>query len=302
MAFGNRHVGVDQAVQIGGQTRNVGHLGVVGEVHGRRLLGLHAGDGRVHRVGLELHRRGGRENARPAIHVELTIGQAKSVAGKEAAAGGVEITDVMTGMARRVENTDHPPGQRQLQPFGGFDHAIRRHRDQFAVQRLGPLRAIHGRHAGKQLGRLNHVACAAGVHHQLRIRKSLHEGPGPARVIEVDVGQQHVIHGLGRQPCFLQCLLHVVQRRVVTGIHQRRPAAVFDQVDRRHTRPRVSRIDGINSVPESPHLLHRHPLEKKHDSIHSQPLEGACEKSILRCAKKRLMSRQRDIKKEETSC
>ena len=52
-------------------------------------------------------------------------------------------------------------------------------------------------------------------------------------------------------------LLDVQQRRVVAGIHQRRPAAFLDQMNRRHPGTAVTRIHGINPVPERAHSLHR---------------------------------------------
>ena len=259
MALGDGHMGVDQAVQVGGETRYVGNLGVVGEVHGRRPLGFHAADGVVHRLGLELHRRGGREDAWPAVHVQRPIGQPEGVAGEEAAAPGVEVAHVMARMARGVEDADHPSGEVELEAIGGLDDALGRHRNQLAVELPGPLRPIHRRNASEQLGRLDHVPRATGVHHKLRVREGPHEGPRAAGVVEVDVGQQHEIHRLGRQPGRGEGLLHMHQRVVVAGIHQRGPAALLDQVDRCHVGAVVARLHRIDAVTESCQTLHCHP-------------------------------------------
>ena len=209
----------------------------------------------------------------------------------------------MAGVTRRVEHANHPPGQIQLQPLGGLDDAFRGDRNQLAVEFLRPLGAIHGRNPGEQLRRLGHVPCAAGMHHQLRVGESRHERPGATRVIEVNVGQQHVIHGLRRQPGFGQGLLHMHQRVVVAGIHQRRPSVLLDQVDRRHIRPRISGIHSVDAVPKSLQPLHGHLLEKGRDFIRQRQANNPCASSIfLLCKKRQIGPNRRMITRRETPC
>ena len=54
------------------------------------------------------------------------------------------------------------------------------------------------------------------------------------------------------------------QRGVVAGVHQGGAAVLFDAVDRRHARPRVTRIHGVDAIPEVRQTLHMPIPLKKH--------------------------------------
>jgi hypothetical protein len=56
----------------------------------------------------------------------------------------------------------------------------------------------------------------------------------------------------------------MAQGVVVAGIHQRRPAGLLDQVDGRHIGPRVTRIHGVDAIPEVRQTLHMPIPLKKH--------------------------------------
>ena len=76
---------------------------------------------------------------------------------------------------------------------------------------------------------------------------------------EISSLDPHEIHRLGRQPGRGEGLLHMHQRVVVAGIHQRGPAALLDQVDRCHVGAVVARLHRIDAVTESCQTLHCHP-------------------------------------------
>ena len=133
--------------------------------------------------------------------------------------GGV---DAHQGAAAEVESMT----------IAGGEDALDRHRRQVTVQPFGFTRTVNGLDGGEQRRRVGHVRRAARMHHQPGFGKGLHHRPGPAGVIQMDVGQENVIDAGRRQSQAPQGVQYPRQAGVGGGVHHGDPAAFDEEIDR----------------------------------------------------------------------
>lgn len=151
-------------------------------------------------------------------------------------------------MARRVDEFEQPAVEIEHETVVRFDHPRRVNRQDVAVHVGHRLFAIDGGGAGDQFRRVDHVACAARVHHQFGVREGAHHGARPARVIQVHVRQDDVAQRFRRDALLRQRRLHVTQRMAGAAIDQCRLIARTDEVDGRHAVADQVGVDGRNVV------------------------------------------------------
>ncbi len=245
---GDGHHGVDAAMQVVGQAFHVPHRAEMGEVDGRRFERHQASDRGMQRLGIELHRRGGGNNERPLVAVQLAIGQAEGVAAEYAPAAGVVDGVVVACMAGRVEAAQDAPGQVHLVAIGSFDHAPGRHWLERAVAAPHLLFAVDRRGSGPQFRRVDHVPCAARMHRQPCVRQGGHQPAGAAGVIQMHMGEDQPID-IGNRQSGLGQGLHQPRLRVVGAAVDEGAASVLDhQIGGVEVRPLEAGVDGVDAV------------------------------------------------------
>ena len=79
----------------------------------------------------------------------------------------------------------------------GLDDALCIDRHDFTVKFVGFFLAVNALRSGDELRRIRHVRRASRVYHAARIRQRLHQCPGAAGMVQVDVGQENVIDVTG---------------------------------------------------------------------------------------------------------
>jgi len=200
---GNQAIEMPQ--QLGALPLHVQYLAVVRQIHRLRLQSQQAPDRCPHFLGLELGRRRRWKDELPPIDIQLTVGQAEHIARENPVCLRIDNTDVVSRMPRRIEATQLPAIQIDNQAVDRLDDALGRHRQYLAVHALDILCPIHRRYTGYQPRRFRHVAGPTRMHDQLGVREGAHQTAGPAGMIEVDVGQYHVIHCRHPQPYALEC-------------------------------------------------------------------------------------------------
>ena len=94
------------------------------------------------------------------------------------------------------------------------------------------------------------MARAAGMDDEPRPRQPLHQLPGAACVVEVDVGEDHVVDGVRRDAEGVEGREQVRHRVARPDVDERGTAALDDQVARVEERPLESRVDGDDAVAE----------------------------------------------------
>ena len=151
-------------------------------------------------------------------------------------------------VARRVVGRERAPGQVHRRAVGRLDHAIGRHRDDVAVHGGGRLDAVYVARRRHQLRRIDHVAGAARMHDELRVRGLRHQQAGAARVVEVHVGQHDVVDDLGTEALVGERREHVGDGIVGPAVDDGDASLLDDDVDRVQLRPDVTRVDGADAV------------------------------------------------------
>ena len=160
---------IDLFDEFGSESRHVGDARVMRQVHRLGLAGGHARS-RPSSPGLELHRRRGREDECAARGVEFPVRDAEGVAGEEGAGAVVAVADVMAAwpgvsntVSRRLPSTSSRPRWPRRCARAAPVSACRRCAHH--------VLAVDGRGAGHQRRRIDHVAHAARMHDQLRVRQ-----------------------------------------------------------------------------------------------------------------------------------
>ena len=163
---------------------------------------------------------------------------------------------MVTGMAGSVPADQGPARQLEGKPFPGSDDPVGRHGRRFAIQPVRFRRAVDGPHGGKQFSRVRHVRHPAWMHHQARIRESLHQDSGAASVIEMDMRQKHVVHAGRGQPQNVQ-RVHDSSARCVTGSVDDDGATLLDdEMDGGQLGAEITGIEGVNAVIVAQQLKH----------------------------------------------
>ena len=85
------------------------------------------------------------------------------------------------------------------------------------------------------------------MHHQPGFGKGLHHRPGPAGVVQMDVGQEDVIDAGRRQSQAPQGVQYPRQAGVGGGVHHGDPAAFDEKVNRGELGAEVAGVHGINA-------------------------------------------------------
>ena len=120
-------------------------------------------------------------------------------------------------------------------------------REYLAVQLIETIFAVHGLRTGNQFGRIGHVSSPTRMYHGARIGQRLHQQAGTTRVIQVDVGQKHVVD-IGRiERPTIEGFEQTGNARVGAGVDERAAAVVRDEVTGVEQRSNVVRIDRCNA-------------------------------------------------------
>ena len=92
------------------------------------------------------------------------------------------------------------------------------------------------------------VARTTRVHSQVRLGKSCHQLTGTACVIQMHVGEDDVVHLLGRDALCRKGRYHVRCRVRGPGVDNRGAALLYDQMDRGLLPAVVDAVDGADAV------------------------------------------------------
>ena len=247
LALGQRHLRLDLAQQIAAQARYVPNPAEVGEVQRGRPEGQQPFHRRPHGRRVELGGRDGGQDRGAAIHIQLAQGDAEGLASEDAATVGIEQAQVVTGVAGGVKTHQSAATEVEGMAIAGGEDALDRHRRQLTVQPLSLVRAIDGLDGGEQRRRVGHVPRPARMHHQPGFGKGLHHRPGPAGVIQMDVGQEDVIDAGRRQSQAPQGVQYPRQAGVGGGVHHGDPAAFDEEIDRGELGAEVAGVHGVNT-------------------------------------------------------
>ena len=179
----------------------------------------------------------------PCLRVELPVGQAEAVSGEHAPGGLIDDTVMMPGMTLGMDKPQAP-----TRPFDDLvigDGANPRfgNRPNLSVELLETVVAVHRAAARFELCGVRHVGRAPGMQYRGRLRACRHQVTGAARVIQVNVGHEHIIHVVHRQSLLIQGRQQKWNRMTRPGIDERRPPVLNDQVTGIQVRPHVVGID-----------------------------------------------------------
>src|SRR5690606_3352107 len=240
--------GVDQLVQVARQALDVGDAPEMREQDLLRLVAAQALDGSVQALGLELHRRGGRQHESTARRDELAIGQPERVAAEYGARARVDHAEVVARVARGVEEQQLAPVQQQGVVVRGFDHALGRYRHRRPEFALRALRAVDLVHPGLERRGIDQVARPARVHYQGRARKAAHHLARAAGMVEVHVRGNDVGDVVRAEAAGGERLEQGRERVAGAGVDDRGAALLRQQVEPDHARAVVAGVDQRDAV------------------------------------------------------
>lgn len=107
----NAYQRIETPLEIGTKLCHISDAAVVRQVDRFRLVRQKALDRRVHRLRIELRRRGGREYECAAIDIVLAVGQTEHVATENPARPAIDDADMVASMAGRIETQQLAAGQ-----------------------------------------------------------------------------------------------------------------------------------------------------------------------------------------------
>ncbi len=244
----DRRVRVDQPVQVGAQAPHVADAAEMGEVDRLGLEREQAVNRPVQLRRVELDRCAGREDHRTPVDVQFPVGDAEGVAGEDVAAARVVDADVVTGVPGRVEKAKLASVQADRVALGRFDQPLRGHGNDLAVQPARALFSVHRDRRGEQRRRIDHVSRAPRVHGHARVGQVCQQQARRAGMVQVHMGQDHVVDLLGCDVAGTQRRDHARHRGAVRGVDDRGAPVLDDQVDRGQHRSLVAGVDRADPV------------------------------------------------------
>ena len=250
MGPGDPHQLAQGCVQVAGQALEVGDRAEMGLEDPLRPVAHQPVDRCVQRIGLELHWRRGRQHERSAVRIELAVADAEIVAAVDFPVIEVDWAVVVPGVAGRIDELERAASELKALAVLGHDHALRRDRDQLAVQPAVKRFAVDLDRARDQPGRIDQVGRTARVQHGPGIRQRPHQLAGPARMVEVDVGQEQVVDLSAIDADFVERCEQPGGSRSGAGIDERRAAVVDHEVTRGETRAQVEGVDQEHPVAQ----------------------------------------------------
>ena len=130
------------------------------------------------------------------------------------------------------------------------DHARGVDRQEGAVVEAHPLLAVDGRGSGPQPRRLDEVTRPFRVHDEPGSRQLAHDLPRPPGVIEVDVGDDHVVHAIAREAERLEGGEQPGHREGGPDIHEGRAPVLHDEMRGVEEGAHEARVDRVDTVAE----------------------------------------------------
>jgi len=131
--------------------------------------------------------------------------------------------------------------------------------------------------AGNQLCGIDHVSCAARMYDAACIRQGLHQQSGSARVIEVDMGEKHVIHITDVDVAVLERSEQQRHTVVRAGIDERGSGPFDDEMTCIVPRPDELSVYSDNTVMEVRRL--------RFDTRHSFEPARNCDATVIASSK-----------------
>ncbi len=250
--------GIDAVVQVARQPVQVSHAPVVREKHVTRIH-LHETVNRaVHRIGVELDRGGRRKDEFAARGVEFPVRQTEGVAGKKRVAAGIMNAQMMACMARCIQQQQFTSAEIKAHPVFSRHDPFRRDRYDRSETSRRFVRSVDGLHALEQLRRISQMAYTARMHDRACLWQAPHEFTGSARMVEVHMGQDHIVDVV-RINVLLRKHRHQAVDRMCSARVDDCHAAVFQQkMNGSKPRPAVAGIDCNDSVSVIGKLWQRH--------------------------------------------
>jgi hypothetical protein len=157
---------------------------------------------------------------------------------------------VVPGVARGVQEAERPASELEREAVRCLDEAGRVDRHGGPVAPADELLAEDGRGPGPQLRRIDHVPRPAGVHDETGARQPPHDLARSPGVVEVHVGHDHVVHGLGAESSRLERGDQGGRRERRAHVHEGRAAVLDDEVARVEEGPREAGVDRGDAVAE----------------------------------------------------
>src|SRR5579862_850873 len=154
----------------------------------------------------------------------------------------------MLGVAGRVYQLERAVAELNAFAVRDYAHALRRDGQQLSVQALEGFIAVHASDPRDELRRIDHMRRATGVQQRTGVRQLAHQEARSARMIEVDVGEEQVIHGGWRDAELREGREQVGNTCVGTDIHEDRATLVLDHVRGRMTGIEILSIDRGDAV------------------------------------------------------
>ena len=203
----------------------------------------------MQRFGIKLHRTGRRECKLATVAINLAVGKAEGIPGKDVPRARIVYADVVSRVPGRIEKAQFAAVEFYAVIVRRLDDAFIGDRDHHAVHAQRLLLSVHPYCSFHQPARVRNVAGTPGVYREFCVRQPGHQQSGAPGMIQVDVGEDNEIHIIGAQPLLLQGFQHqrngAVRRRVDDC-----DAPVFDDdVHGTHQAAiRALRVDGTDAV------------------------------------------------------
>jgi len=240
----------ERGVQVAREPLEVAHRAEMRLQDALRLVGHQPVDGGVQRVGIELHRRRGRQHERAALRVQRAVTDAEVVAAVDVTVVEVDRAVMVPCVTGGVDELEGAAPEREPLPILDHQHAFGGDRDQFSVQLAVQGLAVDRDRARDQPGRIDQVRGTTRVQHRPCVRERLHHLAGTTGMIEVHVGEEQVVHLLARDPEFVQRGQQPRGSRRRPRVDEGGMALVDHQVARREAGAQVQRVDQVHALAE----------------------------------------------------
>ena len=251
---------VDAPVHVGGKPLEVGDTAEVCQQELRRRL-VHDQVDRAVRLGrVEMDRGCGRVDELAGGGVQLAVGKAETVAGKNGIRGRVAQTIMVPRVTFREQEPELATGQRHRLAVVDDEHTLLGDRQDLAVHLRVSFRPVHRARPADQLLRVDHVRGAARMQYGLRVGQLVHQQAGAAGMIEVYVCQENIVDRTRVEVLLAQRIEQQRHAGVGAGIDKRGAPVRDQQVARVEQRPDVVGVDGRDAITHfrQQRLLVRH--------------------------------------------